>query len=280
MRGFSRMLELLVMVALSCSLASSYAGDFYQDFDMTWGGNGTKISNGGQLLSLSLDTTSGSAFRSKKDFLFGRVEMEMKLVPGNSAGTVTAFYLSAQGPTHDEIDFEFLGNVTGEPYVLHTNVITQGRGGREQQFYLWFDPTKNFHTYTIVWKPQHIIFLVDKMPIRVFKNDEEIGVPFPKNQTMKVYSSIWNAEAWATRSGEEKIDWSYAPFTAHCRNFQAKTFPTSHQFSNGEWESQELDDHGKSRLKWIQKKFMVYNYCTDFKRFPMGIPGECRVPMF
>ncbi|CBI30796.3 unnamed protein product, partial [Vitis vinifera] len=192
--------------------------------------------------------------------------MQLKLVSGNSAGTVTAYYLSSQGQTHDEIDFEFLGNLSGDPYILHTNVFTQGKGNREQQFYLWFDPTKNFHTYSIIWNPQRIIFLVDNFPIRQFQNQESIGIPFPKSQPMRIYSSLWNADNWATRGGVVKIDWSKAPFTAFYRNFNAAACIWSYG----------LDAKSRRRLRWVQRYYMIYNYCTDMKRFPEGLPPECR----
>jgi xyloglucan:xyloglucosyl transferase len=268
----------MLIVIMVSSMVASCAGSFYQDFDLTWGDNRAKIFSGGQLLSLSLDKVSGSGFKSKKEYLFGRIDMQLKLVAGNSAGTVTAYYLSSQGPTHDEIDFEFLGNTSGDPYILHTNIFTLGKGNREQQFYLWFDPTRNFHTYSIIWKPQHIIFLVDNIPIRVFKNVESIGVPFPKNQPMRIYSSLWNADDWATRGGLVKTDWSKAPFTAYYRNFKVTQFSTkstSTSNSDAEWQINELDAYGRRRLRWVQKYFMIYNYCNDLKRFPQGVPVEC-----
>ncbi|KAG5235146.1 xyloglucan endo-1 family protein [Salix suchowensis] len=271
----------VIMFLLSLLMASfmaASAGDFNQEVVPIWG-----------VLSLTLDKTSGSGFESKREYLFGRIDMQIKLVAGNSAGSVTAYYVTIlTRPCHDEIDFEFLGNLTGEPYTVHTNVYTQGKGGREQQFHLWFDPTKDFHMYSVVWNPQRIIFLVDDTPIRVYENQESIGVPFPKNQPMKLYSSLWNADQWATRGGSVKADWSKAPFTAYYRNFNANaclwssgssscSSKTSSSTRNNYWQTQGLDASGRRSLRWVQKYYMIYNYCTDYKRFPQGRPRECRL---
>ncbi|XP_057993248.1 probable xyloglucan endotransglucosylase/hydrolase protein 23 isoform X2 [Hevea brasiliensis] len=274
---------LLLFVSFYISIAS---GNFYQDFDITWGDGRGKILNNGDLLTLSLDKASGSGFQSKNEYMFCKIDMQLKLVPGNSAGTVTAYYLSSKGSTWDEIDFEFLGNLSGDPYILHTNVFSQGKGNREQQFYLWFDPTADFHTYSILWNPQRIIFSVDGTPIREFKNLESNGVPFPKNQPMRIYSSLWNADDWATRGGLVKTDWTQAPFTASYRNFNADACVWSNGASSctsnspstsNTWLSQELDTTSQERLQWVQKNYMIYNYCTDNKRFPQGLPPECSI---
>ncbi|KAF7097553.1 hypothetical protein CFC21_099357 [Triticum aestivum] len=281
--------SVLAILLASCALA---AASFDKEFDVTWGDGRGKILNNGQLLTLGLDKVSGSGFQSKHEYLFGKIDMQLKLVPGNSAGTVTAYYLSSQGPTHDEIDFEFLGNVTGEPYTLHTNVFTQGQGQREQQFRLWFDPTNDFHTYSILWNPKHIIFMVDDMPIRDFKNLEGKGIAFPKNQPMRLYSSLWNADDWATQGGRVKTDWSHAPFSASYRGFKADACVVTaggkpHCGSSvgtevapgtggaGEWYNQELDLTRQQRMRWVQSNYMIYNYCTDPKRVAKGVPAEC-----
>jgi xyloglucan:xyloglucosyl transferase/xyloglucan:xyloglucosyl transferase TCH4 len=284
MASFSSRVSALLLV-MSLVVSFSMAGNFYQDIDITWGDGRANILNNGDLLTLSLDNTSGCGFQSKNQFLYGQFDMQIKLVPGNSAGTVTTYYLSSEGSTHDEIDMEFLGNLSGDPYILHTNVYSQGKGNREQQFYLWFDPTADFHTYSILWNPQSIIFSVDGIPIREFKNAESIGVPYPKNQPMRVYSSLWNADDWATRGGLVKTDWTLAPFIASYRNFSANACiwwyngesSCSSNSGGNSWLSQQLDYSTQGQMKWVQNNFMIYNYCTDTKRFPQGVPQECNM---
>ncbi|EPS66054.1 hypothetical protein M569_08724, partial [Genlisea aurea] len=270
----------LLTVVLCGVTPATFAGNFHTDFDLSFGHGRARILDGGDLLTLSLDSVSGSGFRSKNPYLYGKIDMQIKLVSGNSAGTVTAYYLSSLGENHDEIDFEFLGNLSGHPYVLHTNVFTRGRGGREQQFYLWFDPTKDFHTYSILWNPNIIIFTVDGIPIRRFLNLESRGVPYPVKQPMWVYSSIWNADDWATRKGEVKIDWKQAPFTASYRNFKAQYCSSSNRTTTSggcddSWYVASLDDSSQEMIKWVQKNYLVYNYCTDSERFIHGFPLEC-----
>ena len=65
--------------------------------------------------------------------------------------------MSSDGPYHNEFDFEFLGNTTGEPYSVQTNLYINGVGNREQRLNLWFDPTKDFHTYSIFWNQRHVV---------------------------------------------------------------------------------------------------------------------------
>ncbi|KAG0479461.1 hypothetical protein HPP92_010319 [Vanilla planifolia] len=268
-----------LLFASAVSLAA--AGNLFQDMEITWGDGRGKILNNGQLLTLSLDKALGSGFQSRNEYIFSKIDMQIKLVPGNSAGTVTAYYLSSQGAFHDEIDFEFLGNLSGDPYIVHTNVYTQGKGNREMQFYLWFDPTKDFHTYSILWNPKQIVFYVDGTPIREFKNLEATkGVPYPTKQAMRVYSSLWDAEDWATRGGLIKTDWTQAPFTASFRNFNAdgcvQRGVASSCGSKG-WMTQGMDADSLKKMQWVQNNYMIYNYCTDSKRFPQGFPPECSV---
>ncbi|XP_031250682.1 probable xyloglucan endotransglucosylase/hydrolase protein 26 [Pistacia vera] len=260
---------------------------FSKSMYISWGAHHSAILGNGDDLQLVLDQSSGSGVQSKRAFLFGSIEMLIKLVPGNSAGTVTAYYVSSIGNMHDEIDFEFLGNISGEPFIVHTNIYTQGIGSREQQFYLWFDPTADYHNYTIHWNPTEVVWYIDSLPIRVYRNYENEGIAYPNKQGMRVYSSIWNADNWATRGGLVKIDWNSAPFIARFRRFRPRACKwvgpasTSLCASNSPanwWTSptySQLSSAQMGQLQWVRNNYLIYDYCQDAKRFNEQIPPEC-----
>jgi xyloglucan:xyloglucosyl transferase len=215
--------------------------------------------------------------------------------------------LSSEGDKHNEFDFEFLGNVTGEPYLVQTNLYIEGVGNREQRVDLWFDPTADFHTYAVLWNPSQVVFMVDDTPIRVYENRNGTKghhrntttssvPPFPSPQPMALYSSIWNADDWATQGGRVKTDWSHAPFEATFRDVRVDGCAWS--ADAGDWdaaevrrctdssygkegrywwkekEMEELTVHQSHQLVWARAHHLVYDYCVDSDRFPVQ-PPEC-----
>ncbi|KAK9089643.1 hypothetical protein Scep_028725 [Stephania cephalantha] len=286
----------------SASPNGSSAFSFADNFDIMWSEEHFKTSPDGQIWYLSLDKETGCGFQTKQRYRFGWFSMKLKLVGGDSAGVVTAYYMCSDtgaGPERDELDFEFLGNRTGEPYLIQTNVYRSGVGNREMRHMLWFDPTEEFHTYSILWNSHQIIYLsishhvfdemadrffVDQVPIRVYKNSDKPNKFFPNEKPMYLFSSIWNADDWATRGGLEKTNWTRSPFVSSYKDFKADgcqwedPYPACVSTTTEHWwdqyEAWHLTDAQKKDFAWVQRNLVIYDYCKDSKRFEK-LPEEC-----
>lgn len=199
---------------------------FNQAFDVLWGPQHEQVSNDESGITIWLDRNSGSGFKSQRAYGSGYFSAAIKLQAGYTAGVNTAFYLSnneVHPDSHDEIDIEFLGTIPGQPYTLQTNIYVRAANGgteriitgREQQIHLPFDPTSDFHRYSILWTPSKIVFSVDNVPIRKYSRT---GSAFP-TRPMWLYGSIWDASSWATDNGKYKVDYNYQPFVARYTDF-------------------------------------------------------------
>lgn len=260
---------------------------FDDNFQISFAGDHLQTSDDGQIWHLMLDKKSGSGFQTKHSYRFGWFSMNLKLVAGDSAGVVTAYYMvSKHFLTRDELDFEFLGNKSGQPYILQTNIYFNGTGNREQRHTLWFDPTADFHTYSVLWNNHQIVFFADSVPLRVYRNTDVTQYSFPNEQPMYIFSSIWNADDWATRGGLDKTDWAKAPFVSSYEKFEVDAcvwkdpFPACVSSTGQHWWDQAqawtLSDAQRLDYDWAQRNFLEYDYCSDTKRFT-ELPVECSV---
>ncbi|XP_030547801.1 xyloglucan endotransglucosylase/hydrolase protein 2-like [Rhodamnia argentea] len=273
------LLLLLLLLFMAQGAVNAAGASLSQSYHVIAGYDHVALSDDGQEIQLSLDAASGSGFQSWRSYRSGVFNMQIKVPGRNSAGVVTSFYLTSHGGRHDEVDFEFLGNREGKPILLQTNVFADGVGNREERILLWFDPTADFHSYKVLWNNHQIVFYVDDIPIRVFKNNPAIGVPY-LTEPMQIEASLWDGDNWATDKGLTKIDWSYAPFLAHYRGFDISGCVFRSQDCDSLaywWNSQEhrsLDGQQEKQLDNVRKNFMYYDYCTDTSKHPVP-PPEC-----
>lgn len=239
-----------------------------------------RFARNGRSVDLVLDRLSAAGAGSKSSYLFGGFGAWIKLPPRDSSGTVTTFYMSSPAPNHCEFDFEFLGNRTDEPFLLHTNIFVNGVGGREQQIYLGFDPSAAFHYYNFQWSKDVLVFYVDNTPIRMFRNLP--GVAYPNSKPMGMFLSIWDGSSWATQGGRVKIDWNAAPFVATYQNFRLNGCEVKAQDRNRvRWCQRSRYSAGGGlgmervqQMRAVRTNQVVYNYCDDRRRYPKA-PPEC-----
>ncbi|KAL2324309.1 hypothetical protein Fmac_023367 [Flemingia macrophylla] len=295
MKNFHKALILFIWYVFSSPFQVSVVSvvstaDFNKDFFVIWSPSHVNTSVDGHTRSLKLDQESGAGFASNQMFLFGKIDMQIKLVPGDSAGTVLAYYLASDQPNRDEIDFEFLGNVSGQPYILQTNIFVDGTDNREERIYLWFDPTEHFHTYSVLWNMYQIVLMVDMIPIRVYRNHWDKGVAFPRRQPMSLKATLWNGDSWATRGGQDKIDWTKGPFIASFRNYEidACVWNGNPRFCRAasptnwwnKYRFSTLTSTQRRWFRWVRKYHMIYDYCQDNERFQNNLPRECSLPKY
>lgn len=243
--------------------------------------------------SLLLNRYAGSGFISSKYYDYGFFSAKIKLPGDYTAGVVVAFYASNGDvfeKNHDELDIEFLGNVKGKPWRFQTNVYGNGstNRGREERYKLWFDPTKDFHRYSILWNSQRIIFYVDEVPIREIVRNSAMGGDYP-SKPMSIYATIWDASSWATSGGRYKVRYEHEPFTSDFTDFVLEgcsVDPLEQSPGNSTLDCRaqkskldsatysEITPAGKEAMKWFRERYMYYSYCYDTLRYPVP-PPEC-----
>ncbi|KAF5754731.1 putative xyloglucan:xyloglucosyl transferase [Helianthus annuus] len=269
---------------------------FTQGMSILFGASNVHLKNNGSYADIILDKTSGSGLVSKNRYYHGFFSAAIKLPAGFTSGVVLAFYMSNADVfphNHDEIDFELLGYAKRRQWVLQTNMYGNGsvHTGREEKVYLWFDPTQEFHQYTILWNNHHIVFLVDNIPVREVIHNQAISSVYP-SKPMSLYATIWDASEWATNGGKYPVDYKHAPFVGSLGELEIvgcsmqktnstkapagclkNTTVSSLDPVDGE-EYARLSKQQMAGLNWVRSKHMYYSYCKDTTRYKV-MPAEC-----
>ncbi len=183
----------------------------------------------------------------KSDFyiMYGKVETVIKAAKGTGIVSTIVF----ESDIGDEIDFEWLG---GNDYNNQgqTNFFSKGNvddNNKTNSHYI-NSPQDEFHTYTIDWSMEKLVWYVDGVKVRTVKNTTSKGYP-QTPQYIKV--GIW--AAGDSSNSEGTIEWAggktnydNVPFTMYIQSIIVEDYSTGTEYKytdkSGDWSSIEAID--------------------------------------
>jgi hypothetical protein len=214
-----------------CPPNAAFAGDWSFDFTTaTWADleKGWVIDDGIKFNRdrLVLDKTLGGSFAirgledaptlsTQKYIFFGKVEVTVQAAPGQ--GIITSIVLASD--SEDEIDWEFVGSHGSQ---VETNFFSKGTP--KFNTYNQTIPVANtvgaFHTYTVEWTPESMVFSIDGAEVRrASAATADGGKDWPQTP-VRVKLGTWIAGNPKTQS-QGTIDWSGGPVNMAAAPFLA-----------------------------------------------------------
>ncbi|EXJ93004.1 hypothetical protein A1O3_01560 [Capronia epimyces CBS 606.96] len=205
----------------------------------TASGNPTYDSNGAAFtVAKSGDAPSIS---SKWYIMFGHVDYVIKAAPGT--GIVSAAIL--QSDCLDEIDWEWLG---GDNTQAQSNYFGKGittTGYNRGAFHGAADNHDTFHTYSIDWTADQIVWSIDGTTVRAMTQDQAESGQYPQTP-MYVKLGAWAGGDPSNPQGTIEwagglTDYSAGPFTMYVKSVHVTDYSTGSQYSysgtSGTWQS-------------------------------------------
>ncbi|CCF60747.1 hypothetical protein KAFR_0L01380 [Kazachstania africana CBS 2517] len=193
--------------------SNTVAETMVDKFDFTYSGHANVDDTTKDILLTMPKRTTGTLIASTKEFLYGKIGLNMKTA--RSQGVVTAIVIISQ--VGDEIDYEFLG---GDLFNVQTNYYYQGELDYTKMVHLpltgnTFD---NYHRYEIDWDEEKISWIIDgEIRRTLFKKDTWDGQRYRYPQTpSRLEVAVWPGGADTNHPGTIQwagglIDWENSP---------------------------------------------------------------------
>lgn len=183
------------------------------------------------------------SFKSSFYIMFGKVEVVMQAAEGQ--GIVSSFYL--QSDDLDEIDIELLG---GDDTQFQSNFFVKGNTAtydRGEFHTVSPNPLENFHTYTIDWSKDSLLWSLDGKTVRTVLPSNPQGYP---QSPMYIMGGIWAGGDASNDPGT--IEWAggsttYGPtYSMHIKSIIVTDYSTGDKYSysdqSGTWESIDAEN--------------------------------------
>ncbi|KAF9872903.1 glycosyl hydrolase family 16 [Colletotrichum karsti] len=196
------------------------------------------------------DEQNAPTLTSAPYLFFGKVEVELQAAPGR--GIVTSVVL--QSDALDEIDWEFVG---ADQNHVQTNFYALGINdyGRARYYEVDFNPMTSFHTYTIEWTRDSIVFSIDGKAYRTATPAEGNYPQTPMQLKLGTWVGGKGPNQGTIDWAGGLAEWDKAPFAAHYRSVKVwdyaggdKAGATSYEYkpgSDGSWQTIQVNGKGE-----------------------------------